>query len=427
MGRRGSAGTVVSAPAARGASTWPALIALGVGLAGGALLHAIDAPLALRAATIVEPIGTIWTNALRMIVVPLVVANLVMAMVGNPNVRGVGRLTGLSVALFLLLLALAAGFTLLTAPLLLRWFTIAPSAVSALARTHDAAAAGPAEAFDPVRWLVGLVPINPFRAATGDDILPVLIFTAATGLALRRVAEEVRRPLIAVVSALSEAMFVLLHALLAVMPVGIVALTFVLAARTGAASVGAIGFFVAYEIALLIACTLGLYPIAAAGGRVGIRRFAWGALPGQMVAVSTRSSIAALPGMLEGAEQRLGLSREVSSLVLPLSVSTFKINRAISSTAQLLFLAKLYGVHLEPHQILTFVATIGLTSFSTPGVPSSGSHASLPAYVAAGIPIEGVMILGAVDTLPDIFKTLINVTADMAVAVIVGRFARPKA
>ena len=113
---------------------------------------------------------------------------------------------------------------------------------------------------------------------------------------------------------------------------------------------------------------------------------------------------------------------DVAGFVLPLSVSTFKLNRAISSPFTLIFLAHLYGIALEPGYLATFVVTVMILSFSSPGIPSGGFMVTLPFYVAAGIPIEGVVLLRAVDAIPDIFKTLLNVTADMTVASIVARF-----
>jgi Na+/H+-dicarboxylate symporter len=125
---------------------------------------------------------------------------------------------------------------------------------------------------------------------------------------------------------------------------------------------------------------------------------------------------------MEGAEQRLRLSPAVAGFVLPLSVSTFKANRTISSTARFLFLAGLYGIALTPAQVLSFIVMVILLSFSTPGLPDTGTMRTLPAYLAVGIPIEAVLMLDAVEAIPDIFKTLLNVTADMTAAAVVARF-----
>jgi Na+/H+-dicarboxylate symporter len=101
------------------------------------------------------------------------------------------------------------------------------------------------------------------------------------------------------------------------------------------------------------------------------------------------------------------------------------VNRTVSSVAKLLFLAAAYGIDLSPGRMASFVALVVLLSFSTPGLPSSGRMSALPAYLAAGVPLEGYLLLETVEVIPDVFKTLANVTADMSVAVVVRRFAGP--
>jgi Na+/H+-dicarboxylate symporter len=176
------------------------------------------------------------------------------------------------------------------------------------------------------------------------------------------------------------------------------------------------------ECGLLVVATLLLYPITCAIGGVSFKRFAQGVFPAQMVAVSTRSSLASLPALLEGARSALKLRPAVSDLVLPLSVSVFKTNRPITSMFGFLLFAHLFGIDLSSAQILTFFITTMVHSFSSVGIPMGGSAMlSLPAYLAVGIPIEGYLLLKTVDSIPDILKTLINVTGDMSVATIINR------
>ncbi len=145
--------------------------------------------------------------------------------------------------------------------------------------------------------------------------------------------------------------------------------------------------------------------------------------PAQIVAASTRSSLASLPALLQGAEEGAALPREVYGFTLPLAVSVFKLNRSITSLARMLFLAHLYGVTLSPEQIGAFILTVLLISFGTAGVPATvGGLNTLPAYVAAGIPAQGVILLGALDTIPDVFETILNVTGNMTATTFVSRF-----
>jgi proton glutamate symport protein len=173
---------------------------------------------------------------------------------------------------------------------------------------------------------------------------------------------------------------------------------------------------------VLCAFTLLQYPIAAAVGGVSMRRFAAAALPVQVLALTTRSSIASLPLLLDRARTCLGLRPEVSTVVMPLAVSTFKVNKAISSPLHFLFLAHVYGIELSTVQVVTFTALSILLSFTTLGIPSGGSlMRSAPLFVAAGIPIQGYLLIEAADAIPDMFKTLTNVTGNMTAAAIVNR------
>jgi Na+/H+-dicarboxylate symporter len=412
-----------------GVLTAGALIGLTAGLSAGLAAHSSRAPGLAAAATLVEPLGTLWTNALRMTVVPLVVSNLIVGIASVRDARTLGRLGGASLLVFLALHALAATYTvLITSPVLA---ALRPStevvetfrADRAAAPKEAPAAAAGQEAPSFGEWLTGIVPTNPVKAAADGAILSVVVFTILFALAMTRAQPEHYQLLINFFRAVNEVMLTLVRWILRFAPIGIFALTFSFAARTGPAAVGSLGYFVALVCALLLFFTLALYAVVAIFGRAPLRVFARAAAPAQLVAVSTRSSLASLPAMIEGAEQRLRLPPAVAGFVLPLSVSTFKANRTISSTSKFLFLAGLYGIALSPAQIVSFVVMIVLLSFSTPGLPATGTTRTLPAYLAVGIPIEAVLILDAVDAIPDIFKTLLNVTGDMTAAVIVARFA----
>ena len=214
---------------------------------------------------------------------------------------------------------------------------------------------------------------------------------------------------------------VLVGWILKLLPLGVFALSAEFAFRIGVRATGAIAFFVVLLSGILLLVTVLLYPVTAMFGQTSLARFARAVAPAQAVAVSTRSSLASLPALVEGGQKQLDLPDSVTGFVLPLSVAAFKLNRAVSGLVRLLFLAHLFRVPLGPAQLASFVATQLIMSFSTAGIPGVGSIRSLPAYVAAGIPIEGVLMLNAVDTIPDIFATLANVTADMSVATILSR------
>jgi Na+/H+-dicarboxylate symporter len=286
----------------------------------------------------------------------------------------------------------------------------------------EAARAGAGSLSD---WIGGLIPRNLFDAAVRGELLPLLLFSVLFAVAVSLLPDEDRVPLARTFQGLARATMLIAQWMLLGTPVGVFALTYVLALRTGGESAGMLAVYVAIISGLLLLFTAALYPVTVALGRTTFRAFARAAAPAQLVAASTRSSIAALPALVESGKKHLDLPDSSTSLVLPLSVSLFKINRTISSPMKLLFLAHVYGIPLSPATIATFLVTVIILSFASVGLPGGGSaFKTLPAYVAAGIPIEGVVILEAVETIPDIFKTVLNVTADMSVATLLSRWSR---
>jgi Na+/H+-dicarboxylate symporter len=255
-------------------------------------------------------------------------------------------------------------------------------------------------------------------------MLPLIVFTLAFGLAASRLAAERREPLVAVFRATAEASLILVRWILALAPVGVFALALPLATRLGAAAAGAVASYVVVTAVATTAFTvLVLYPAAIVLGRTRPAAFARAALPAQAVAFSARSSLAALPAMMETARERLRLPEQVTSFLLPLAASTFRVGGAVGQTIGVLFVARLYGVELDAARLVAVAATVVVMTFSIPGVPAGSIVALVPVLLAVGLPVEGMGILLGVDTIPDMFRTTTNVTGDLVAAVILGRRA----
>jgi len=167
-----------------------------------------------------------------------------------------------------------------------------------------------------------------------------------------------------------------------------------------------------------------LYPAAVIFGRVSLREFALATLPAQSIAFRGRSSLAALPAMLESVTDRLKLPPAMGSFFIPLAASMFRAGAGIGQTVGVIFIAKLYGIDLGAAQLMTIAVTSVVTSFSVPGIPGGSIVVMVPVLMAAGIPIEGVGILLGVDTIPDMFRTTTNVTGHMSAAVVLSRGER---
>jgi Na+/H+-dicarboxylate symporter len=194
-----------------------------------------------------------------------------------------------------------------------------------------------------------------------------------------------------------------------------------LAARGGAGIAGAVGFYiVAYSLGSILIALL-LYPVVMVAAKVPISQFARAVLPGQSVAIASSSSIAALPALVEGAERTLALPARVTGFVLPLSVSIFKVAAPVSWTIGALFVGWFYGIPLSLGDLAIVAFASVFLAFAAPGVPRGAFLMLTPLFLAIGLPAEGIGILIAVDAIPDLFSTVLNVTGYLASTTIVAR------
>jgi Na+/H+-dicarboxylate symporter len=400
-------------PAARAA------IGLVIGFVLGLAIAASSSSAARSFATWLETIGTIWVNAIRMTVIPLVVSLLVSTMVRDRDPGAVGRMGRQALLIFVVMLTVIALIGLIVAPPLLARVQVDPASAAALR-----ASAGGVTTQMPTfaAWLVSLVPANPVKAATDGAILPLIIFSLLLALSLARTPAAVRDPGAQFFAAVAEAMLVIVTWVLAAAPIGVFALAVPLAMRVGADVAGAAALFVGLHCGMLAVVIALFYPVAWIVGHVPMRRFARAVLPAQLVAFSTRSSVAALPAMIDGAERVLSIPPPIASFALPFGVSLARVNTGASWIASAVFLGKLYGVPLSFAQLALLGAMSIPMSFSVPGIPSAGLFIIAPAFMAIGLPVEGIGILIALDAIPDIFKTSVNVTAHMTTAVLLTRF-----
>jgi proton glutamate symport protein len=371
----------------------------------------------------VSPFGTIFINLIRMTVTPLVVSMLV-ASVGSIGASGssgsMGRMGARAAIVAVAMLAVAAVGSLAVAQPVLARVSIDQAAALAL---RGAGGPLPAGAASPgvAQWLIDLVPQNVFKAAADGVMLPVIVFSVLFGLALGRVAETRRAAVLDVVHGIAGAMQRLVAGILELAPIGVFALAVPLASRLGLAAAAAVVAYVVLVVALtVLAAVLILYPVGILGGRMPVSAFVGLCAPAQAVAFASRSSLASLPAMVESAE-RAAMPEVVSALVLPIAASVFRAGAAVAQTVGVLFLARLYGVPLSGSQLATIVFTVVLTTFAVPGVPGGSVIAMVPVLASANLPIDGIGILLAVDTIPDMFRTTANVTGSLSLAAVLAR------
>ena len=396
------------------------LLGLALGLIGGIGFSLLDASSASKLPSMVEPIGALWVNAIRMTVIPLLMALMITAIAGQENTGLVAQLGGKTMALFISMIVASSFFSFLVAPPLIAMLNIDPEASRRLLESTAIANVGSNE-LPPFRdWLIGLIPINPIRAAADNAVLPLMIFTGLFSMALLRIGNEHREHVVDFFSAIKETMFVLIAWIMTLAPIGIFALAFPLAATLGVSAINTLGSFIVIVCALITAFTLALYPLAVYIGEIKLRDFARALAPAQIIGFSTRSSLAALPPCFTATET-LGISNKVSGVVLPIAVTLFKFASPIGRTAGTYFVASLYGIDLTNYELFIIAAAIGLFSFYSPAIPSGGLLIMAPVYISLGLPVQGIGILIAVDLIVDMFITTANVSANVTVTAILSK------
>lgn len=396
------------------------IIALIVGMALGVVLR--DTAAAPGMLAVLEPVGTLWINAIRMTILPLILSLLIVGIIEAGDPRRTGRLGVLSVAMFLIMLSTVAVLTAVSAPTLYSLLQLDAAATAELRASVGDLPGSVTIGASAREFVLGLVPSNVMKAAADGAMLPFLVFTIMFAIALTRVPVTHREPVTHFFRGVRAAMYIMIGWILDVAPIGVFALGFSTAARVGGGAFGAIGYYLALVIVLHLITGVGLYVLAVVGGRVPLRTFARAVAPAQAVAFSSRSSYASLPALVAGAERTLRLPSDVTGFVLPLAVATFKLTSPIYWTLGALLVARLYGIEMSGASIATVAAAAVLLNAATPGIPSGGLLIQAPIYMAVGLPVEGIGLLIAIDAIPDMFKTAYNVTADMAVAVTVARF-----
>jgi Na+/H+-dicarboxylate symporter len=399
------------------------LVALAAALICGVAIAASGNASLLRAVDFIVPVGTLWVNAIRMTVIPLVVSLLITGVASADDLRSIARIGGRTLVTFV---ALLAGTAVVVIPLSLAMFQLLPRRLGVMALPSGAAeaagglaGAGQSQTFSA--WLSSLLPSNPIAAAASGAMMPLVLFTMLFALAVARTPDPARATLLGFFRALGEAMLTLVRWVVMLAPLGVFALVLPLAVHAGAELAGGIGFYIVVYSAGNLIVTLLLYPVVALVARISMRRFAKAALPAQLIAFSSSSSIASLPALVESAERGLELPNRVCGFVLPLAVSTFKIAAPLSWTVGALFIGWFYGIPLHATALATIAFAAVFLAFAVPGIPRGAFIMLTPLFLAIGLPVEGIGILIAVDAIPDTFSTVLNVTGNLAATALVAR------
>jgi Na+/H+-dicarboxylate symporter len=399
------------------------LIALVAGLALGAAAAAYAGPELRRVIEVIESVGGLWLNSLRMTVVPLIFAVLVVGVAGVADAAATGRLAVKTIALIVALLAAGSVYTIFFAEGFYALWPVDPHGAAALRAGASAAPQIAKQAPDPIDFIKGLAPANPIKAASEDSILPLVVFAGFFGFAVTRLPEGRRRTMVAFFESLSDAMITIVRWVLIAAPVGVFALGLGVGLRAGIGAAGEIFHYVTAISLANISVMLIAFVLALAFGRVPFVRWTRSVAPVQVAAFATQSSLACLPAMIERLRDDVGVPDRITGLVLPLAVALFRVTGPVANYGVVLFLLRVYGMHPTPAEYAggVFVAlATSLASVSLPGQLSFFASVA-PICLAMGVPVDLLPILIAVEVIPDIFRTIGNVTADMGLALVLWR------
>lgn len=395
-------------------SAWFILSALVAGMLLGVGVEMISVDWGTASLPYIEWIGLLWLNALKMTIIPLIVALLITGITATADAARAGKLAGRAVAIFIGANILAGLMTLLVLPLLLHAFPMSAAAAEGLRQgLGGSTEAIPSPTFTD--FMLGLIPTNPIAAAADTSILPLIVFTTIFAFAIGHIGAAERATLSGFFKALGDAMLVVIGWVLALAPLGVFALGYSLAIKAGVAAFGGLAHYV-LMLSAIGTCTI-LLGVALAVIVVGVPlpRFVRAMVPTFAVAVSTQSSLASLPAMLKSSAE-LGVDPKKADIVLPLAVALFRFTSPAMNLAVVVYIAWLFNVELTWLEMAVGLGVALAAALSSVSLPGSISFVTsiAPIAISMGVPVAPLGLLVAVETFPDIFRTLGNVVGDVA-------------
>lgn len=390
-------------------------LALGVGLghwAPGAAEVALG---------IANPVGTMWLHGLQMTIVPLVFALLVTGIAATAEAARASRLASRALIIFIMLLWMSSALAAVITLGLLHIFPLGADAAAAL-RGAVASAENVGRVPPFSEFITAMVPTNPLAAAANDAFLPLIVFTVAFAFAVTRLPEQPRATLVAFFQAIADTMLIVIGWVLWLAPIGVFALACSVGAKAGTVAFGALVHYVLVVAGTGFGVNLLIFPVVMIGARMSIITY-FRAMPSPAaVAISTQSSLASLPAMLRATE-KLGVPVATSGVVLPLAVAIFRYTGPAMNLAVAIYVAHIFGVQLTVTQVVIGVAAAAVTTMGAVSLPGSISFVSsiAPIALAMGLPIAPLALLVAIETFPDIMRTLGNVAMNVAATAAIAR------
>ena len=361
----------------------------------------------------IAPIGTMFINLIKMMIVPVVFFSLVVGMTSLGDTKKLGRIGAKTVVLYLVTTAVA----------ILIGFGIAGivSPGTGLSLTSDAAVKVK-EAPGLMQVLVAMIPANPIDAMAKAQILPVIVFSLFVGIGIVHVGGERAQLLMKFFDAAAEVSYKIIGIVMQFAPIGVFALLLPVVAKNGPAVLLPLMSVIGCVAVGCVIHAIVVYSSLARiwGGHTPMEFFR-GMSEAMMIAFTTCSSAAALPINMKNCQEKLGVSREVSSFVLPLGATINMDGTALYMGVCSLFIANVFGIDLTMGQMLMIILTGTLASIGTAGVPGAGLIMLAMVLQTAGLPLEGLALVAGIDRVLDMFRTCLNITGDGAVTIVMDQ------
>jgi Na+/H+-dicarboxylate symporter len=386
-----------------------------IGLALGVVVGLFFTSAPEAANTYIKPFGTLFLNLIKMIIVPLVLSSLVVGAASTGDVKKLGRIGAKTLTYYLTTTACAVTLGLILGNI------INPGIGMKL---PPDAKVDVSQAPSVIDTLLNIVPTNPVKAMVEANMLQIIVFAIFLGIAITFIGDK-GKPVLSFFDSLAEISYKIVGIIMAYAPVGVFGLIVPVVAANGPSVLlpllkVIIGVYLGCTLHAILVYSSLVYAFA----RMTPLKFFKGASPAMLVAFTTSSSSGTLPVTMESVEKNLGVSKSISSFVLPLGATINMDGTALYQGVCALFVAQVFGIQLTLAQQMVIILTATLASIGTAGVPGAGLIMLTMVLQSVGLPLEGIALIAGIDRILDMARTCINVTGDMAGSVIVAATER---
>ena len=377
----------------------------------GLILGVITGLILGEKAIYLKPLGTIFLNLINMIIVLLILASMTVGVTSIHDPKKLGRVGGKTIGIYFA----TTIFAIIVGLLLANIFSLGEG----LGLKAEALALPKAQSISEI--ILSIIPSNPIVSMVNGNILQIIVFAVFLGVAINFSGPK-GKPLLHFFESLADVMYRLTSLIMEFSPIGVFGIMAWVAGTFGLALIlPLLKFLGAYYLVCLFQLFFVYGTLLKGVGRLQLRPFFKGMGDAIIMAFSTCSSAATLPVAMHCAQENLGVSKNISSFVLPLGISLNMNGGAIFQAMSAVFVAKAYGIPLDVNSYITLILTTTFSAIGTAGIPGGGLIMLSAVLTSVGLPLEGVAMLAGIDRLRDMMTTVLNILGDAAVTVLIAK------